>query len=146
MNGVKISPLAAGNYKKALRASLCPKGFCVFSNRKWLFAVLAAWVFATPALAADKPKLVDGGKLQPCYYSGSQLLNHTADTITIYGRRYKDFSPGVHAAFTVKDDSEIHTDYIVNEHIRVEPTHPLYGAVRVAMLKADEKITHKRVA
>jgi len=58
VNGVKISPLAAGNYKKALRASLCPKGFCVLRNRKWVFAVLAAWVFATPALAADKPKLV----------------------------------------------------------------------------------------
>ena len=28
------------------------------SMRKWFFAVLATWVFATPTLAANKPKLV----------------------------------------------------------------------------------------
>ena len=78
-----------------------------------------------------------GGKLQGCTYSDSPLINHQPGTITIYGKHYKDFSPGVRAAFKVHDDSEIQSDYIVNEHIRVEPEHPLYDTVRAAKIAAD---------
>jgi len=71
----------------------------------------------------------NGGKLQRCHYSVSALTNHPANTITIYARDYKDFSPEVREAFKVDDDTDIQTDYICREHIRVEPNHPLYGAV-----------------
>jgi hypothetical protein len=76
----------------------------------------------------------NGGKLQRCHYSGSQLVNHPAGTITIYARDYKAFSAGIREAFKVDDDSDYATDYVVQEHIRVLPDHPLYESVLAAML------------
>lgn len=40
-------------------------------------------------------------------------------------------------AFEVRDDTEIQSDYIVNEHIRVLPTHPRYAEVLVACLARE---------
>ena len=74
----------------------------------------------------------DGGKLQTCHYSDGMLVGHPAETITIYKRKYTDFSTGIKAAFSVKDDSDYQSDYIVREHVRVEPAHPLYAEVHKA--------------
>jgi hypothetical protein len=76
------------------------------------------------------------GPLQLCSYHRGALKHHPDGTITIYGKRYRPFSSGVCKAFEVKDDTEIQSDYIVNEHIRVLPTHPLYAQVFAAMQQA----------
>ena len=73
------------------------------------------------------------GKLQLCSYSDGELCNYPGGTITIYGKRYRPFSTGVQQTFTVKDDTETQSDYIVNEHIRVTPEHPLYVEVARAL-------------
>jgi hypothetical protein len=89
----------------------------------------------------------DGGTLQLCTYHMGALTHHPEGTITIYGKRYRPFSDGVNRAFTIQDDSEILSDYIVNEHIRVTPDHPLYAQVYAAYQKKaahDEKRYAKR--
>ena len=81
----------------------------------------------------------NGGKLQPVYYSDSQLINYPAGTITMYHRNYTVFSPEVWERFPVEDDTDIQTDYICKQHIRVKPDHPLYTEVKAAMLKCKAK-------
>ena len=81
----------------------------------------------------------NSGKLQRCHYSGSQLISFPAGTITIYARDYKPFSAEVRATFAVEDDSDFATDYVVKEHIRVKPNHPLYEIVRASMLAAQAR-------
>jgi hypothetical protein len=77
------------------------------------------------------------GPLQLCTYHRGALKHHPDGTITIYGKRYRPFSSGVQAAFQVQDDTEIQSDYIVNEHIRVLPTHPLYQEVLAACIAKE---------
>jgi len=92
---------------------------------------------------------VDNGKLQLCHYSASQLLNHPADTITIYGKRYRDFCPAIHRAFTVSNGSDMQTDYFENDRIRVEPSHPCYAQVKAAYVAQElhhDKTSAKRYA
>ena len=74
----------------------------------------------------------DGGNLQKCSYSMSQLINFQSGTITIYARTYSDFSAGVRKSLNVENNSDHQTDYVVSDHIRVEPTHRLYKAVFAA--------------
>ena len=91
----------------------------------------------------------NGGKLQTCHYSAGQLTNHPTGTLTIYKREYSDFSAGVREAFKVHDDSDYVTDYVVQEFIRVEPNHPLYGEVFKAYQAQEEhhaKQANKRMA
>ncbi len=76
------------------------------------------------------------GKLQRAHYSNGALLHHPAGTLTIYAKDYAPLSAEVRAAFTVENDSELISDYIVQDVIRVEPTHPLY----VPVLAAYEKM------
>ncbi len=80
---------------------------------------------------------VNGGKLQLCSYSGSQLCNHPAGTITIYGKRYRSFSAEIHAALKVENNSEMQTDYFENDRIRVQPDHPLYTEAKAALVAAQ---------
>ena len=87
----------------------------------------------------------NGGKLQLCSYYMGALLHHPAGTITIYGKRYRPFSTGVQEAFIVTDDSDIMSDYVVNEHIRVMTNHPLYAQV-LAAHQAQEVHQAKRDA
>lgn len=73
------------------------------------------------------------GKLQRCHYSCGMLINFPVGTITIYARDYAPFSGGIQRAFSVTNDSDIYTDYIVQDVIRVQPDHPLYRKVRAAL-------------
>jgi hypothetical protein len=77
----------------------------------------------------------NGGKLQKVRYSDGQLINYPSGTITIYKKDYDSFSHGVHAAFTVQNDTDIYTDYIVKDIIRVAPSHPLHRDVSEALAK-----------
>lgn len=72
-------------------------------------------------------------KLQLAWYSGGELLNHPAGTITIYARDYVGFSKEVHAQFTVENNTDSMTDYFEKDRIRVTPTHALYAQVQGAL-------------
>lgn len=85
------------------------------------------------------------GKLQRCWYSDTALISYPAGTITIYARTYAHFSKGVHAAFRVENDTDIMTDYIQADLIRVEPSHALYNEVHVALTKQKTR-QNKKVA
>jgi hypothetical protein len=71
------------------------------------------------------------GKLQPCSYSGAELLHSPAGTITIYAKR--SFSAEVRQSFTVENDTDSMTDYFEHDRIRVRPNHPLYPQVKAAL-------------
>lgn len=89
----------------------------------------------------------DGGKLQRCFYSDGQLFNFPAGTLTIYGRDYEHFSSGVRAAFAVQNDSDYQSDYVVQDHIRVTPDHPMYAEVKAALTASkhhNEMVSDKR--
>lgn len=75
----------------------------------------------------------NGGRLQRAFYSDAQLRGHPPGTITIYGRDYTPFSEGVRREFIVENNSDITTDYIEEDYIRVEPDHPLYPQVKAAL-------------
>lgn len=88
----------------------------------------------------------NGGKLQTVYYSLGNLTNYPADTITIYNREYSRFSNGIHAAFTVENDSEMQTDYFEKDRIRVLSSHPLYPRVLAAMNACKAKMEARHAA
>lgn len=85
----------------------------------------------------------DGSKLQKAHYSDSALIKHPAGTITIYARDYVAFSAEVKREFAVQNDSDIMTDYIQKDHIRVTPDHPLYAQVSAALAKCREHYAKK---
>ncbi len=99
-------------------------------------------VTADPAHSARAP-------LQTCYYYISELTNYPEGTITIYAREYcyglyptnrwVGFSAGIKEAFKVENDSDIQSDYMEKDRIRVTPDHPLYGQVKDAMMKSLER-------
>jgi hypothetical protein len=64
------------------------------------------------------------GNYFPCHYSNS------GDEIRIYGKRYKDFSQEIRDSFTVKNESDVVTDYFENDKIVVSNTHPRYSEIR----------------
>ena len=75
------------------------------------------------------------GTLQLCSYSEGPFCSYPDGSIAVYGKRYRDFSSEVRAAFTVVNNTEIQSDYCENDRIYVEPTHPLYAYVRAALEK-----------
>jgi len=90
----------------------------------------------------------NGGKLQTCHYSIGQLINYSSGTITIYAREYARLSDGIREAFKVENDTDIQSDYIVQDVIRVEPTHTLYSEVFKAYQAQEThnaKLRSKRV-
>lgn len=85
----------------------------------------------------------NGGSLQKCHYSKG--YSDSPDDITIYGKHYKAFSAGVHAAFTVESDSDYQSDYCQNDSIRVTTTHPLYAQVLAAWQTGQDRHNKARV-
>jgi hypothetical protein len=73
------------------------------------------------------------GKLQRAQYSDGILCNRPVGTITIYARDYGGFSAEVADAFTIQNDTNSQTDYFEKDRILVEPSHPLYAAVKAGM-------------
>lgn len=76
---------------------------------------------------------VDGGELIKCsYHIGAP--GYEADAVTIYADGYGPDLPRDY--FTVKNDSDIMTDYFDKDRAEVAPDHPLYRFVKYAALKA----------
>ena len=91
----------------------------------------------------------NGGKLQKCSYSISQLLNYPEGTYTIYARDYARFSKEVQQAFDVENNTDSMTDYFETDTIRVKPDHPLYEQVKAAHIAQGEhaeKVRNNRQA
>jgi len=76
---------------------------------------------------------VDGKKFL-CWYSDSKLLNYPEGTITIYSRNYKDL-PRIDG-LGVENNSDMMTDYMENDKIRVEPANRFYKETVAALNKA----------
>ena len=75
---------------------------------------------------------VNGGDLIKCYYR----VNDDA-SVTIYADGYGPDLPREY--FTVKNDSDIYTDYFDKDSAEVAPAHPLYKYVRYAAYKAAKR-------
>lgn len=91
----------------------------------------------------------NGGKLQRCFFSDGQLINHPTGTITIYGRDYAHFTPEIYKSLSVSNDSDYQSDYVVQDIIRVTPDHPMYAEVKAALMLAkahNAKVSSKRQA
>jgi hypothetical protein len=78
-------------------------------------------------------------KLQKVFYSNGPFKNLPTGTITIYAREYCRFTKEIRDIFTVKNDTDIMTDYFENDRIRVFPCHPLYNDVLEALNKAQAR-------
>ena len=74
----------------------------------------------------------NGGKLQLCYYWPDKPESTAHGEITIYARHYQHFSAGIWAAFAVRNDTDLLTDYIQADRFRVTPGHPHYAAIVAA--------------
>lgn len=91
----------------------------------------------------------DGGKLQRAWYSDGATYSHPAGTITVYARTYAGFSRAVAESFHIENGTDIVTDYFEKDAIYVEPSHPLFHAVRAALAaqrEHNDKIDAKRNA
>lgn len=91
---------------------------------------------------------VGTGRLQRCSYHMGALLHSPPGTITIYERGYHGFSAEIRQAFEVQNDSDIQTDYVEGDRIRVTSDHPLYPEIRAALAKRDahtERVWQRRV-
>ena len=83
-----------------------------------------------------------GAPLQKVHYSKGGYTTASGlcfETITIYDKDYASFSAKIKEAFVVVNDTEIITDYIMKDHIRVAPSHPLYKDVNAAFEKQQIK-------
>lgn len=72
---------------------------------------------------------VDGGELIKCGYSAQN-----DGSVTIYAHGYGAQLPREY--FTVRNDTDLYTDYFDTDRADVEPDHPLYKYVRYAAMKA----------
>lgn len=72
---------------------------------------------------------VNGGKLIRCFY----FTDSRSDSVTISARDY-DHLP--HDLFTVKNETDLYTDYFDSDSATLTPAHPLYKYARAAALKA----------
>jgi len=90
----------------------------------------------------------NGGKLQKVWYNLGNTIDYPGkSTITIDKSDYVRFSPEVHEAFKVENNSEMMTDYFEQDRICVTAEHELYAEVLEAATKAkvhSEKIAARR--
>lgn len=79
------------------------------------------------------------GRLAKAHYSGGQLLNHSAGTVSVYFGTF-NLTPEIVQELRPSDDSDAMTDYYELPVARVEPSHPLYAEVKAAL---DEQNAHR---
>lgn len=72
-------------------------------------------------------------KMIRCGYSINNNVNH-AECVTIYARDYDDLPRDV---FTVRNDTDIYTDYFDRDSTVLTPDHPLYKYALYAAAKAE---------
>lgn len=72
---------------------------------------------------------VNGGKLIRCFY----LTDSSSDSVTISARDYDHLPRDL---FTVKNETDLYTDYFDSDSATITPAHPLYKYARAAALKS----------
>ena len=72
---------------------------------------------------------VNGGKLIRCYY----FTDSRSDSVTISARDYDHLPRDL---FTVKNETDLYTDYFDSDSATLTPEHPLYMYARAAALKS----------
>lgn len=72
---------------------------------------------------------VNGGKLIRCYY----FTDSRSDSVTIGARDYDHLPRDL---FTVKNETDLYTDYFDSDSATLTPAHPLYKYARAAALKS----------
>lgn len=72
---------------------------------------------------------VNGGKLIRCYY----FTDSKSDSVTISARDYDHLPRDL---FTVKNETDLYTDYFDSDSATLTPAHPLYKYARAAALKS----------
>lgn len=83
-------------------------------------------------------KATKGAKLEKAYYTGSEQM------IVIYGRHYASFSTAIREALNVTNDSDIMTDYFVNDRICLTPEHRYFAAAYAALQASEAKNEARR--
>ena len=73
---------------------------------------------------------VNGGKLIRCFY----FTDSRSDSVTISARDYDHLPRDL---FTVKNETDLYTDYFDSDRATLTPAHPLYKYARAAAIKAD---------
>lgn len=79
-------------------------------------------------------KINGQNKLIRCFYSLDNSNRESGPCVTIYAKGYGAELPG--DLFTVKNDTDLYTDYFDTDSATVTPAHPLYKYARAAALKA----------
>ena len=93
---------------------------------------------------------VNGGELQKAHFSKGNYTEKSGipmESITIYGKNYRDFSSEIRLAFEVTNSTDMMTDYFENDRIVVRPDHPYYAQVLAAYQAQEvhrEKICKRR--
>ena len=72
---------------------------------------------------------VNGGKLIRCFY----FTDSKSDSVTISARDYDHLPRDL---FTVKNETDLYTDYFDSDSATLTPAHPLYKYARAAALKS----------
>lgn len=72
---------------------------------------------------------VNGGKLIRCFY----FTDSRSDSVTISARDYDHLPRDL---FTVKNETDLYTDYFDSDSATLTPEHPLYKYARAAALKS----------
>lgn len=75
--------------------------------------------------------------LYRAFYSAGKLINYPDGTITIYRRDYYPPLPAIEG-LTVRNGSDMQTDYFETDTIRVTPDNPHYPAVYAAHKKQED--------
>lgn len=81
---------------------------------------------------------VNGGKLQKAWAYISDQPGQPIGTIKVCARDYYRFSAEVADFFTVENNSDSQTDYFEKDSFKVLPDHPLYEAVKTALIDTKE--------
>jgi hypothetical protein len=79
-----------------------------------------------------------GAKLEKAHFTGSEQM------VVIYGRHYASFSRAISEALNVKNDSDIMTDYFVNDRICLTPEHRYFAAAYAALQASEAKTEARR--
>jgi len=88
---------------------------------------------------------VGKGKLQKAVYSwqkgGETCTGYPIPTqMTIYHNSHCGrFSSEIHAAFSVKNDTDSQSDYFVSDIIRISPDHPEFSKIAAMYVKQEER-------
>lgn len=79
--------------------------------------------------------MFNGIKVEKKLFRGNWHFNHNDGSISFYSKTYEDLPEAVRSMFTVKNATELVTDYFEKDHFTVAVGHEMYKAVAQACAK-----------